>query len=206
MAVAERLAEDYADKTCALTFTNPFELLVATVLSAQCTDKKVNEITPRLFTRWPDAGALAEADGELEQVIRPTGFFNNKAKSLRGLSARIQQLHEGEVPRTMEELLELPGVARKTANVVLGTAFGIAVGVVVDTHVKRICHKRLKLVPKDDPVKVERELMGLLPSEEWVNFSHRLVWHGRLVCDARRPACERCNMIDLCPSSTVEPV
>ena len=201
LIVSHHLAAEYPDVTCALTHQNPFELLVATVLSAQCTDKKVNEVTPELFARWPTPATLGEADATLEEVVHPTGFFRQKAKNLRGLSRRITELHGGEVPRTMEELVALPGVARKTANVVLGTAFGIAVGVVVDTHVKRICHKRLKLVTKDDPVHVERQLMELLPEEEWVNYSHRMIWHGRLVCDARRPACDRCVMTEVCPSA-----
>ena len=201
LVVAQHLARDYPEVTCALVHDGPFELLVATVLSAQCTDKKVNEVTPELFARWPTPEALAEADATLEAVVRPTGFYRTKAKHLRGLSARIRDLHGGEVPRTMEALIALPGVARKTANVVLGTAFGRAVGIVVDTHVKRIAHRRLKLVSREDPVHVERELMALLPPDQWVHYSHRMIWHGRLVCDARRPACERCSMTEVCPSA-----
>lgn len=199
--MANHLAQEYPDFTCALVHDSPFQLLVATVLSAQCTDKKVNEVTPELFSRWPDPSSMAEADGTLEEVVHATGFFRQKAKNLRGLSARLRDFHSGEVPKTMEELTALPGVARKTANVVLGTAFGIAVGIVVDTHVKRIAHRRLKLVSREDPVHVERELMELLPKENWVDYSHRMIWHGRLVCDARRPACERCVMTEVCPSA-----
>lgn len=201
LIVSRHLAQDYPDVTCALIHQNPFELLVATVLSAQCTDKKVNEVTPELFARWPTPALMGEADGTLEEVVHATGFFRQKAKNLRGLSRRLTEHHGGQVPKTMDELVQLPGVARKTANVVLGTAFGIAVGIVVDTHVKRLCHRRLKLVSKDDPVVVERELMELLAPEEWVNYSHRMIWHGRLVCDAKKPACDRCTMIEVCPSA-----
>ena len=201
LIVSRHLAAEYPDVQCALTHDNPFELLVATVLSAQCTDKKVNEVTPELFARWPTPSALADASGQLEEVVHSTGFFRQKAKNLRGLSRRLRDVHGGVVPQTMDELTALPGVARKTANVVLGTAFGIAVGVVVDTHVKRIAHKRLKLVSRDDPVHVERELMELVPQQEWTNYSHRMIWHGRLVCDARRPACDRCVMTEVCPSA-----
>ncbi len=201
LIVSRHLAAEYPDVTCALTHQDPFELLVATVLSAQCTDKKVNEVTPELFARWPSPELMSEADGTLEEVVHPTGFFRQKAKNLRGLSRRLVERHAGVVPQTMDELTALPGVARKTANVVLGTAFGIAVGVVVDTHVKRITYKRLKLVSREDPVHVERELMELVPPEEWTHYSHRMIWHGRLVCDARRPACDRCVMTEVCPSA-----
>lgn len=202
--VAERLAEAWPDAVCELTHRNAFELLCATVLSAQCTDKRVNSITPELFRRWPTPEALAAADPEaLKDVIKSTGFFNNKAKSLLGLSAQIRDRHAGRVPETLEELVALPGVARKTANVVMGTAYGVASGVVVDTHVQRLCHKRLLLTAADDPVKLEAELMAALPRTEWIDFSHRMIWHGRRVCDARRPACGRCNLADLCPSAAL---
>jgi len=202
LSIAERLKESQPDATCALRHTNAFELLVATVLSAQCTDKKVNEVMPELIARWPTPELMAEAPpGELEEVIHATGFFNQKAKSLRGLSMGLRDDFAGAVPQTMAELTRLPGVARKTANVVLGTAFGIAVGVVVDTHVKRIAGLRLRLTAETDPTKVERDLMELLPETEWIDFSHRLIWHGRRVCSARSPSCDTCNMPDLCPSA-----
>ena len=201
--IVARLAREYGDATCALTHASPLELLVATILSAQCTDARVNLVTPGLFAKYPDARAFAESPpGELEEAIRSTGFYNNKAKSLRGCGRRLVEEHGGAVPRTLEELLELPGVARKTANVVLGTAFGIAAGVVVDTHVARIA-KLLGLTRESDPVKIERDLMALLPREEWIDFSHRLIWHGRRVCIARRPQCDRCVLADVCPSAFV---
>jgi endonuclease-3 len=202
-SIAARLAREYADATCALTHEDPLQLLVATILSAQCTDARVNLVTPGLFARYRDARAFAESPpGELEEAIRSTGFFNNKAKNLRGCARRLVDKHGGTVPRTLEELLELPGVARKTANVVLGTAFGIAAGVVVDTHVARIT-KLLGLTRATDPVKIERDLIALLPREAWIDFSHRLIWHGRRVCIARRPQCDRCVLADLCPSAHV---
>lgn len=185
---------------CALLHRNPFELLASTILSAQCTDARVNMVTPELFRRWPTPAALADAtQEEVEGVVRSTGFFHNKAKNLRGMAAALRDRHGGEVPRTMAELIELPGAARKTANVVLGTAFGIAEGVVVDTHVGRIS-RRLGLTKSDDPVKVERDLVAILPREEWTIFAHRLITHGRQVCTARSPKCGECPVADLCPS------
>jgi len=198
LLAALRAAYPVAD--CALLHRNPFELLAATILSAQCTDARVNMVTPELFRRWPTPAALADAtQEEVEGVVRSTGFFHNKARNLRGMAAALRDRHGGEVPRTMAELIELPGAARKTANVVLGTAFGIAEGVVVDTHVGRIA-RRLGLTDSDDPVKVERDLVAILPREEWTIFAHRLIHHGRRVCTARSPRCGECPVADLCPS------
>jgi endonuclease-3 len=192
------LKELYPDVRCELDHENAFQLTVATILSAQSTDKRVNMVTPELFRRWPDAAALASADpAELEQVIHSTGFFRNKAKSLLGMARRLVERHDGEVPRTMEEMLELPGVARKTSNVVLGTAYGIASGVVVDTHVMRLSNL-LGLTQNTDPVKIELDLQGIIPKDEWIDFSHRLIWHGRRVCIANRPKCGECPLP--CPS------
>ena len=197
----ERLRTAYPEARCALTHEEPLQLLVATILSAQCTDARVNQVTPVLFGRYPDARALAGATQEaIEEVVRSTGFFRNKAKSIRGAARRILDTYEGKVPRTMEELLTLPGVARKTANVVLGTAYGVASGVVVDTHVERIAH-RLGLSREKTPDRVERDLMRLLPREEWNDFSHILIHHGRRICDARAPKCGECPVQDLCPSA-----
>ena len=194
------LARAYPEAECALTHDSPFQLLAATILSAQCTDARVNMVTPVLFGRWPDPAALAAASQEdVEEVVRSTGFFRNKAKSLRGMAAALGDRHGGEVPRTMEELVALPGVARKTANVVLGTAFGLAEGVVVDTHVGRIA-RRLVLTRESDPVKVERDLMAALPRKEWTLFAHRLIHHGRRVCTARKPRCADCPVGEFCPS------
>lgn len=201
-SVAARLREAHPDATCALRHDDAFQLLVATVLSAQCTDKRVNEVMPGLLARWPTPDLLAEAvPDELEQAVYATGFFRQKAKSLRGLAAGLRDDFGGEVPRSLEELIRLPGVARKTANVVLGTAFGIAEGVVVDTHVKRIAGARLGLSEATDPGRIEKDLMDLLPREEWIDFSHRMIWHGRRVCAARSPDCGACNLADLCPSA-----
>lgn len=174
---------------------------MATILSAQCTDARVNQVTPVLFGRYPDARALAAAtQEEIEAIIRSTGFYRNKAKAIRGASQRILEAFDGAVPRTMEELLTLPGVARKTANVVLGTAYGVASGVVVDTHVERIAH-RLGLSEAKAPDKVEQDLMRVLPREDWMDFSHILIHHGRRICDARAPKCGECPVQDLCPSA-----
>ncbi len=198
MEILKGLDRLYPDADCELDWRTPFELVCATILSAQCTDVRVNLVTPVLFARWPDAHALAGADrAELEEVIRSTGFFRNKAKSLLGMARVLVEKHGGQVPRTMDEMLELPGVARKTANVVLGTAYGLATGVVVDTHVMRLS-RRLGLTRKDDPVKIESELQGKIPTERWIAFSHQLIWHGRRVCDARKPRCEECPLP--CPS------
>jgi len=199
-ALLEALRGAYPDAECALRHRDAFELLAATILSAQCTDARVNMVTPEVFRRWPRAAALAAApQAEVESVVRSTGFFRNKAKSLRGMAAAVAGRHGGTVPRTMDDLTALPGVARKTANVVLGTAFGIAEGVVVDTHVGRIA-RRLGLTRETDPVKVERDLVAALPREEWVAFSHRVIHHGRRVCTALRPRCAECPLGDLCPS------
>jgi endonuclease III len=197
-AILAKLDEAYPNATCELNFENPFQLVVATILSAQCTDVRVNQVTETLFKKYPDAKAFAYATpSELEQEIRPTGFFRNKTKSVMGASKAIIEKFGGQVPRTMEEILTLPGVARKTANVVLGTAYGIASGVVVDTHVLRLS-KRLDLSRNEDPKKVEQDLMKIIPQEKWIQFSHQLIWHGRRVCFARKPKCIECNMESLC--------
>jgi endonuclease-3 len=199
--MVRRLAVAYPVAECALVHDGPFQLLAATILSAQCTDARVNLVTPALFRRWPDPASLARApQGEVEAVVRSTGFFRNKARSLRGMAAALVERHGGAVPRSMEELVALPGVARKTANVVLGTAFGIAAGVVVDTHVGRIA-RRLGLTREIDPVRVERDLQALLPREEWIAFAHRSIHHGRRVCRALRPSCDACPLSDLCPAA-----
>ncbi len=198
-----RLTTLYPDAHCELDFRSPFELLVATILSAQCTDKRVNMTTPGLFARFPDAASLAAAPvEELESIIKSTGFFRAKAKSLLGMSNALVEHHAGNVPSSMPELVVLPGVGRKTANVVLGNAFDINVGVVVDTHVARLSN-RLGLTRESDPIKIEQALMKLFPSEEWTMLSHLLIWHGRRVCDARKPRCFACALSDICPSSLV---
>jgi endonuclease III len=195
----KRLHQSYPDARCALTFSNPLQLLVATILSAQCTDVRVNMVTPALFKRYPSAAALAAAPlAQIERIIRSTGFFRAKARSIQGACRKLVDKHNGSVPRTMEELVELPGVGRKTANVVLGTAFGIASGVVVDTHVGRIA-RRLGLTAEKDAVKVERDLMAQLPRRDWIDFSHELIHHGRRICAARRPKCDECPLETLCP-------
>lgn len=198
-----RLSTEYPDAKCALDHRNPFELIVATILSAQCTDKRVNLVTPALFAKYPNAGTLSAAKPEaLEGMIRSTGFFRNKTKSLLGMSSAVMEKHCGEVPSRMDELVKLPGVGRKTANVVLGNAFGIDEGVVVDTHVSRLS-KRLALSRESDPVKIEQDLMTLFPKNHWTKLSHLLISHGREICEARRPECERCVVNHLCPSSRV---
>lgn len=205
LEILTRLKRLYPNATCSLTYETPVQLLVATILSAQCTDDRVNKVTPALFQRFPDAAALAGADLlELETLIRSTGFYRNKAKNIQGACQLIAQKYGGEVPKRMEQLLELPGVARKTANVVLAHAYGINAGVTVDTHVKRLSH-RLGLTEQTDPVKVERDLMPLLPIEDWENWSIRLIYHGRAVCAARKPACDRCLLADICPSALPSP-
>jgi endonuclease III len=197
-----RLEEAHPDAACALTHTNPFQLLVATILSAQCTDARVNQVTPGLFARFPDAAAMSLASQEeLEALIRTTGFFRNKSKSIRGASQRLVETFGGIVPRSMDELLSLPGVARKTANVVLGVGHGIAEGVVVDTHVYRVS-RRLGLTRGKGPVDVERDLMKTIPRAKWIEFAHLLIFHGRRVCVARKPRCEACAVLDLCPSGS----
>ncbi len=193
------LEQEYGEATCALRHQDAYQLLVATILSAQCTDARVNKVTPALFRRFPDAHAMAEADlEELQKIIRSTGFFRNKSKSLHGSARRLVEEFDGEVPSNMPDLLKLPGVARKTANVVLGTAYGIASGVVVDTHVGRLS-RRLGLTHEKTPQKVEKDLMGMIPREEWINFAHRLIHHGRRICRSRRPRCGECSFADLCP-------
>ncbi|MFQ5407574.1 MAG: endonuclease III [Anaerolineales bacterium] len=201
--IIARLRAAHPDARCALDFETPFQLLVATMLSAQCTDERVNMVTPALFEQYPNPEALAAAErAELEESIRPTGFFRRKAQHLQAASRLLALEHGGEVPARMEALTALPGVARKTANVVLGVAYGVAEGVVVDTHVKRLAH-RLGLTAHTDPVKVERDLMALTPRAEWIDLSHLLIFHGRRVCDARKPDCAHCTLSDLCPSSLV---
>jgi endonuclease III len=197
-AILAKLDEAYGNATCELKHENAFQLLISTILSAQCTDVRVNQVAEALYTKYPNPKAFAYATpGELEQDIRPTGFFRNKTKSVMGASKAIIEKFGGQVPRTMEEILTLPGVARKTANVVLGTAYGIASGVVVDTHVLRLS-KRLDLSRNEDPKKVEPDLMKIIPQEKWIQFSHQLIWHGRRVCQARKPKCIECNMESLC--------
>jgi endonuclease III len=199
-AILQGLDEAYPEASCELIHESPFELLISTILSAQCTDVTVNVVTKDLFQKYPDAQALAYADPRaLEQEIRPTGFFRNKTKSIMGASKKIVEEFGGKVPQTMEELLTLPGVARKTANVVLGSGFGIASGVVVDTHVQRLS-ERLDLTKNTDPKKIEQDLMQIIPREKWILFSHQLIWHGRRVCNARKPKCIECNLERLCYS------
>ena len=197
-AILQKLDEAYPNVTCALEHHTPFQLLISTILSAQCTDERVNQVTKTLFVKYRTPENFAYANpAELEQEIRPTGFFRNKTKSIMGAGKKIVEEFGGELPRSMDELLTLPGVARKTANVVLGTAFGIAAGVVVDTHVIRLSN-RLDLSRNDDPKKIEQDLMQILPREKWILFSHQLIWHGRKVCQARKPKCAECNLEPLC--------
>jgi endonuclease-3 len=199
--VLDRLLAEYPDAHCALDFTNAFELLCATILSAQCTDKRVNMVTPALFARYRDAAALATAKPEeLEELIRSTGFFRSKAKSLIGMATGLMERHGGEVPADMDSLTALPGVGRKTANVILGNAFGRNDGIVVDTHVTRLGN-RLGLTSESDAVKIEQALMPLFPRERWTILSHLLIEHGRQVCDARKPRCGDCVLSDVCPSA-----
>ena len=201
LEVLERLRREYPDAHCALDHRNAFELLCATILSAQCTDARVNLVTPALFRKYPDAFALARArPPALEAMIRSTGFFRNKTRSLIGMAHALVAEHGGEVPRTLEELYVLPGVGRKTANVILGNAYGINEGVTVDTHVGRLS-RRLDLTREDDPVKVEQDLMKLIPRDDWALISHLLIFHGRQICVARRPRCEQCVLSDICPSA-----
>jgi endonuclease-3 len=201
--VYARLAREYPDAHCELDHSNPLELLSATILSAQCTDKRVNMVTPTLFARYPNAHALAEADpAELEDIIRTTGFFRNKTKSLLGMSRAVVERHGGEVPGTMDELVKLPGVGRKTANVVLGNAFGRNEGIVVDTHVSRLS-ARLGFTKETDAVKIEEALIPLFPREQWTMLSHLLIFHGRRICEARTPKCGECVLNDICPSARV---
>ncbi len=201
--VYDFLAEEYPDAKCALHHRSPFELAVATILSAQCTDARVNMVTPELFRRYPDPPSLARAkQEELEEVIRSTGFFRNKARSLVSMATALEEEHGGELPRTMKELAALPGIGRKTANVILGNAFGIDEGVVVDTHVKRLSG-RLGFTAETNPNKIEQDLMGLFARERWTMLAHLLIYHGRKVCRARRPRCNECAVSHLCRSSAV---
>jgi endonuclease-3 len=202
--ILERLKLAYPDAACALDHRNAFELLVATILSAQTTDVRVNLVTPALFARYPDAATLARArQTDVEKIIQSTGFFRNKARSIIGMAQALVADHGGEVPSTMDQLLSLPGVGRKTANVVLGNAFGINEGVVVDTHVARLS-KLLGLTRHTEPEKIERALMSLFPRDDWALLSHLLIFHGRRVCIARRPKCGECVLADLCPSARLE--
>lgn len=199
------LAELHPDAHCELDYADPFQLAVATILSAQCTDVRVNLTTPALFARYPDPAAMAAADrGELEELIRPTGFFRNKTNSLLGLSAALLSDHGGEVPGTMAELVKLPGIGRKTANVILGNAFGVP-GITVDTHLARLVH-RFGWTTATDPVKIEHAVGELIPKNDWTMFSHRIIFHGRRVCFARKPACGACGLAKLCPSYGSGPV
>jgi len=197
--VVRALKAVYPEADCELNFSTPLDLLVATILSAQCTDVRVNQVTDRLFAKYRAAADYAaSAQDELEAEIHATGFFRQKAWSIRRTAAILGDTFAGHVPRTMEELLKLPGVARKTANVVLGTAYGIPSGITVDTHVKRLAY-RMGLTDEQDPVKVERDLMALIPKREWIWFGHAMIWHGRRVCTARKPACGACPLLDICP-------
>ncbi len=197
--IARLLVREYPEAACELDFRSPWELLVATILSAQCTDERVNQVTPELFRRWPGPAELAAAPlEEIEEVIRPTGFFRNKARAIRGAARAIVADHGGEVPRDVEAMVRLPGVGRKTANVVLGEAFGIPAGIAVDTHVRRLS-RRLGLTDHENPLKIEADLEALVPRGEWIPFSMRLILHGRRVCTARSPACERCSLAPVCP-------
>ena len=201
--ILSRLRREYPQARVALDFRSPLELLVATILAAQCTDERVNQVTPALFARYPAARDYAGADlGELEVLVKTTGFFRNKAKALKNLGTALTASHGGEVPRTMEELTALPGVGRKTANVILGNAFGLNEGIVVDTHVQRLS-RRLGLTDETDPEKIERDLLPLVPREEWTVFANVLIFHGRTICKARKPLCGACPVADLCPSAEV---
>ena len=203
LEVFSRLKRAYPDARTELDYETPLQLAIATILSAQCTDKRVNMVTPLLFQTFPTAAALADAPPEkLEEIIKSTGFFRNKTKSLIGLGKALVERHNGEVPDSMEALVKLPGIGRKTANVILGNAFGKNEGIVVNTHVARLSH-RLGLTRETDPVKIEQDLMPLFPPKDWALLSHLLIFHGRRVCEARRPKCEICVLNDICPSSTV---
>jgi endonuclease III len=200
-AIVEILQRTWPKATCELTFRNAYQLTVATILSAQSTDKLVNQVTPALFRRYPTPAALAQADqAELEGLIHSTGFFRQKARSLIGMARTAVTEFGGEIPRTMDEIVRLPGVARKTANVVLGSAYGVASGIVVDTHVKRVAG-RLGLTRETDPVKIEAELMELVPRDKWIDVGHQLIWHGRRICHAKKPDCSACPEAPLCPSA-----
>ncbi len=201
LEILVRLQRLYPDATCSLDYSTTVQLLVATILSAQCTDERVNKVTPALFASFPDASSMANADlAEITEMVRTTGFYRNKAKNIQGSCRMIVQDFGGQVPNRMDDLLKLPGVARKTANVVLAHGYGINAGVTVDTHVKRLSN-RLGFTEHDDPIRIERDLMKLLPQPDWENWSIRLIYHGRAVCKARNPACDRCEFADLCPSN-----
>ncbi|HEV2972077.1 MAG TPA: endonuclease III [Pirellulales bacterium] len=202
--IVKRLRRAYPEAHCALEFNDPLQLLIATILSAQCTDVRVNMVSPVLFRKYPTAAALAAAERkDIERIILSTGFFRSKAKSIQGCCEKLVAEHDGHVPRTLEELIKLPGVGRKTANVVLGTAYGIATGIVVDTHVARIS-RRLGLTKKNDAVKIEQDLMAQIPQRDWIDFSHEMIFHGRAICIARRPKCEICPLEPICPRIGVE--
>lgn len=197
--ILNALKKQYPDAECALSHETPFQLLTATILSAQCTDERVNATTPALFHRYPTAEKLANAKiPDVEKIVKPLGFFRSKAKNIRGMARALVEKHDGEIPQTLEELVALPGVGRKTANVLLGTAFGIPSGVVVDTHVKRISNL-LGLTTSKNPEIIERDLMKILPRSEWIMYSHRLIHHGRRICIARRPKCTECPLLPHCP-------
>lgn len=197
-SIVRALKKAYPDATCALSHKSPYELLVATILSAQCTDERVNMVTPELFRKYPDSASLAASkQKDLEETIKSTGFFRSKATNLRNMAQAVVTEHGGEIPETMDELVALPGVGRKTANVVLGTAYRIPTGVVVDTHVKRIT-RLLGLTKSSNPDHIERDLMELVPKKEWINFGHRLIHHGRTICIARRPKCMQCPLLKWC--------
>lgn len=202
--VVRRLRRDYPVAECALNYDSPLQLLVATILSAQCTDERVNIVTADLFKKYPTAEKLAEAPvKKIEKCVQSAGFYRNKAKNIKACCTAIMEKHEGQVPENLDDLVQLAGVGRKTANVVLGTAFGIPSGVVVDTHVGRIS-RRLGMTTETDPVKVEKDLMAQLPKKEWIQYSHRLIHHGRAICKARRAACDECKMADVCPRIGVD--
>ncbi len=195
--ILEVLKQHYPKAHCTLDFKNPLELLVATVLSAQCTDERVNQVTPALFRKYPEAAAFARAPlAELEEAVRPTGFYRNKAKAIQAMCRELVEKYGGEVPPSLEELVKLPGIGRKTANVVLGNAFGIP-GIVVDTHLGRVA-QRLGITRAKDPVKIESDLMALVPKEAWTDFSHQMIWHGRAICTARKPRCHACPLWSFC--------
>ena len=197
LQIIEKLQENYPDSKCSLEFKNPVELLVATMLSAQCTDKQVNKVTPILFETFPSVRALADADLEkIKAIVRPTGFYNNKAKSIKKSMNSLQDKYDGEVPNNLDDLVKLDGVGRKTANVVMGDAFGVP-GVVVDTHVKRITN-RLGMTKNEEPNKIEKDLMEIIPSEKWTMFGHMIIDHGRAICKARKPECEKCFLQEEC--------
>ncbi len=204
--IVRGLAKTYPDAECALHHESPFQLLAATILSAQCTDERVNAVTPTLFNKYPTAADLAASkQKDVEKIVHSLGFFRAKATNLRGMAQKLVDDFAGELPRNLDDMVSLPGVGRKTANVLLGTAFGIASGVVVDTHVKRIS-RLLGLTDSKNPVQIERDLMQLLPQKEWVDFSHRLIHHGRQVCIARRPNCQECTLLKWCPRVGLEPL